>query len=759
MVHTQHPLLMRYAFAALSVGLIAWFEIATWPLFRGAPALPLAAAVVIAATLAGAGPGLFATVVGLAATRAIPGDALPASGVEAFAALAAFAGIGVAVSVLSLSRHLGSSRIRRILEGVSDGCAFLGVNWRWRFVNRAAAEAAGRSPEELVGKPVSEVFPHLADIPVLRALRRAMDEGIPGRLETWHAPRQCWFETNLYPTAEGVMIIARDVTDRRRAEDALRESERRLRAIFDQAIAGIAQTDPDGRFLHVNERYCEIAGRSAAELSNCSLADITHPDDLPRHQELFRGLMGTGDHFVTEARYVRPNGTVVWVRQQVSAVRDGDGAPRVGFAIVEEVTERKRAEAEKDEALSRERSARAEAEGANRSKDEFLAVLSHELRTPLTAITGWLRLLRLGAVDAEGSVRALEAVERNANVLARLVEDLLDASRIVSGKLKLEVRPVSLSATVRAALDVIGPAVEAKRIRVATRLGPDSDLVLGDPERLQQVLWNLLSNAVKHTPADGTIDVSSAKSNGSLVVTVSDSGPGISPELLPRVFERFHQADSTQNRRHSGLGLGLAVVRHVVEMHGGSVVAGSAGEGRGARFTVRLPSFAGIGEMPRAFDAGARQLAPIRARTPAPAASRDEKEIPALDGMRILLVEDEDDTRAVITRILRWRGAHVVACRSAAEARASMAKRRPDVLVSDIGMPGESGYSLIESVRAAERGRTRLPAIALSAYAQEAHRLHATASGYDAHVAKPVEPGTLVRAVAALRTGAVSTPR
>lgn len=776
MVRAQHPRLMRYAFAALTVGLLAWFELATWPLFRGAPLLPLAAAVVIAATLAGPGPGLFATLVGLAATRAIPAGGFPSGGVEAFAALAAFAGVGIAVSVLSLSRHLSRARIRTILEGVSDGCAFLGPAWTWRYVNRAAALSVGRASEELVGSGVSEVFPHLADLPALRALRRAMDEGIPGRIETWYAPQSRWYETNLYPTPEGVMILARDVTERRRAEESLRESERRLRALFDQAIAGIAQTDPEGRFLHVNERYCEIAGRSAAELAAGSLADITHPDDRRRHEALFRGLMGAGGDFVTEGRYVRPNGAVVWVRQQVSAVRDASGAPRWGFAIVEEITERKRAESDKDEALERERAARAEAESANRSKDEFLAVLSHELRTPLTAITGWLRLMRLGAVDPEGSARAFEAVERNADVLVRLVEDLLDASRIVSGKLKLEVRPVSLSGTIRAALDVIGPAVEAKRIRVAPRLGSDADLVLGDPERLQQVFWNLLSNAVKYTPAGGSIEVSSGRRNGTLVVTVSDSGPGIAPEMLPRIFERFHQADSTQNRRHSGLGLGLAIVRHVVEMHGGSVSAGSAGPGKGARFTVQLPSLAGVNGAPRGvfgMPSTAPELAPPPPaggsgpeRPPATAArgrpsSRHlQDEVPSLEGVRVLLVEDEEDTRAVITRILRWSGAEVSSCASVAEARAFLAEHRPDVLVSDIGLPDESGYALIESVRASEKGgASRLPAIALTAYAQESHRLRAAASGYDAHVAKPVEPATLIRTVAAVRDGPVSIHR
>jgi PAS domain S-box-containing protein len=753
---------MRYAFAALTVCILAWFELATWPLFRVSPYLPLAIGVVVAATLAGPGPGFFATALGLLAARLLP-PASPASWPEAYAPTAAFLGLGFAVSVLSLTGHVSRTRMRKILEGVSDGCAFLGPDWKYRFVNRAAAELSGRSSEELVGCGVSEVFPHVGDLPALRELRRAMDDGVPGRMETWYPPHERWYETNLYPADEGVMIIVRDVTERRRAEEALRESERRLRAIFEQSIAGIAQTDLEGRFLHVNERYCEIVGRSAADLSGRSLRDVTHPDDLPRHAALFQGLLEPGQDFVAEERYVRPNGAVVWVRKHLSAVRDGEGNPRFCFAIVEEITERKQAEAQKDEALFRERAARAEAESANRSKDDFLAVVSHELRTPLTAIMGWLRLMRLDAVDASSSSRALETVERNASILVRLVEDLLDASRIVSGKMKLDVRATPLSDAVRAALDVVRPAAEAKRIRITARLSPATDLVLGDPARLQQVVWNLLSNAVKFTPAGGSVDVASGRRNGSLAISVSDSGPGIAPEMLPRIFERFRQEESAQDRRHPGLGLGLAIVRHVVEMHGGTVRAESEGKGSGARFTVSLPPYAGDwrrhpDEPAARAEAAPEAMDPKSLPTTKDPATTDrfplERDAPSLTGTRVLLVEDEEDTRAVITRILAWGGADVYACASAREARARLLTQPPDVLVSDIGMPEESGYSLIESVRASERATGHhTPAIALTAYAHESHRRRALASGYDAHVAKPVEPVELVRAVAAVCGG------
>jgi len=729
----------RYGFALLSVAILAWFELATWPLFRVTPFLPLAAGVVIAAILAGPGPGLFATALGTAATRLLLHPVQPASGPESVAPLIAFVGIGIAVSVLSMERHSGRSRIRRILGGVSDGCAFFGPDWKCVYVNGVAASQTGRSPEQLVGSGISDVFPHAAGPSILRGVRLAIDEGIPGRYETFDSHFERWFETNLYPAPEGVTIIVRDVTVRRQAEDALRQSERRLRAIFDQAIAGIAQTDREGRFLMVNERYCEIVGRAASDLLTLRMGDITHPEDLPRNAALFEGLMGDGGNFVVEERYVRPDGSLVWVRKQVSAVREADGTPLSGFSIVEEITERKQAEAEKDEALRRERGARAEAEAANRSKDEFLAVVSHELRTPLTAMLGWLRLMKLGAVEASGTSRALETVERNADALVRLVEDLLDVSRISAGKLELDVRPVELSAVARAAMDTIRPGARAKRIALRSRIASDSCTVLGDPARLQQAVWNLLANAVKFTPAGGQVDVALERRNGTVLVSISDTGIGIASEFLPRVFDRFLQADGTQSRKHSGLGLGLSIVRHVVEMHGGTVRAESAGMGRGTTVTVTLPAHHAAATRP-ALVSGAG-IAEAERAVP----------LPSLAGVRVLLVEDEPDSRVLLSRVLSWRGAEVRAVSSAVEARASLAEWNPGVLLSDVAMPGESGYVLIEGIRDAERNSAkRLPAVALTAYAQDAHRAKALASGYDAHIPKPVEPALLIQTVAAL---------
>lgn len=692
----RHSRLTRFSFAFVSIGLLIALELISWPLFRKTPFVPLIG-------------GAF---------------------------------VGAALGVLSMERQSHRSRIRKILGGVSDGCGFLGRDWRFVYVNEAAGALSGRDPEELVGKQISEAFPHIAELPALREVRRAMDEEIPGRFETYYAPLGRWFETNLYPTQDGVTIIVRDVSEQREAEEALREGERQLRALLDQAIAGIAQTDPEGRFLLVNERYCDIVGRSAAELATMRLRDITHPDDLTRHAALFGGLMEGGGHFVAEERFLRPGGAVVWVRKQVSAVCDSDGTPRYAFAIVEEITERKQAEAEKDQALARERTARSDAENSNRSKDEFLAVVSHELRTPLTAILGWLRLMRMGAVETSSTSRALGTIERNAVVLVRLVEDLLDVSRIISGKLELEARMVPVSPIVRAAIEVIRPAAKAKNIEIVTQLLPDDLMISGDPARLQQAVWNLLSNAAKFTSAGGRIEVSMKRRDGCVLISVQDTGIGVEPEFLPRVFDRFQQADSTHVRRHPGLGLGLAIVRHIVEMHGGTVQAESAGPGRGATFIVQLPIERGT--LSRSLQAAGNGREPSQS-------DLQEGPLPSLRGARILLVEDEPDTRIVVNRILAWRGASVRACASAAEARLVLRRWKPDVLISDIGMPEESGYGLIEGLRAFERGHGgHIPAIALSAYAQEAHRNHAITSGYDTHVAKPVEPADLIQTVASL---------
>lgn len=381
--------------------------------------------------------------------------------------------------------------------------------------------------------------------------------------------------------------------------------------------------------------------------------------------------------------------------------------------------------------------ARAEAEAANRAKDEFLATLSHEIRTPLNAMMGWSQLLAKESLEEEVFARAVQSIARNTKVLSQLIQDLLDVSRIVTGKLRLEMRPVNLEPVILAAIDTVRPAAENKGVRIRTSIHSPIDLVSGDPARLQQVVWNLMSNAIKFTPSGGRVDVRLEQYGLSLKIIVSDTGKGVSSEFLPHIFERFRQADSSSTRAHGGLGLGLAIVRHIVELHGGVISAESAGEGRGATFIVELPFLA--------EDVGPAVAEPR---------STDEvrvDEIPNLAGVRVLVVDDEADARELLTTLLERFGANVRAVSSARDALNAIQIDRPDVLVSDIGMPSQDGYSLIRCVRAlsGERGGS-VPAVALTAYATGQDRDRALAAGFQGHISKPIEAAELVRAVACL---------
>ncbi len=411
---------------------------------------------------------------------------------------------------------------------------------------------------------------------------------------------------------------------------------------------------------------------------------------------------------------------------------------RANLDLKHEIGEREKAEEERAQLLVREQAARRQAEEANRIKDEFLATLSHELRTPLNAILGWAQMLRMTKLEEATASRAYATIERNARAQAQLISDLLDVSRIITGKLRLDQKPVDLAATVDAVLDTVRPAAEAKGIPITVHLAPAVSPVLGDPDRLQQVVWNLLSNAIKFTPIEGRVEVYLRQVEGNVEIAVSDTGSGILPAFLPFVFDRFRQAESTTTRSHGGLGLGLSIVRHLVELHGGTVAVESAGEGAGATFTVALPVRATFLPSP-----GPEQAAP-----PAAAGAWDAR---LLAGVRVLVVEDDEDTRELLVRALERGGAEVEEAASVAMALAALDRRLPDVLVSDIGMPGEDGYSLIRKLRASTRERgADLPAAALTAYARSEDRVQALQAGFQTHIAKPVDPSELVAIVARL---------
>jgi len=386
---------------------------------------------------------------------------------------------------------------------------------------------------------------------------------------------------------------------------------------------------------------------------------------------------------------------------------------------------------------------------ANHLKDEFLATVSHELRTPLSAMLMWARMLRDSRLDKERAAHGAEVIERSARTQARLVDDLLDMSRIMSGKMRLQMQTFDLNTALPSALEAVRPAADAKSLTIQCALNPTPLLVRGDPDRLGQVMWNLLSNATKFTPPGGHIELRTALVGSEVVVSVSDSGEGISPTFLTRVFDRFRQAESSSTRSHGGLGLGLAIVRHLIELHGGDVRAESEGEGRGATFTVTLP----------AADAVDEEVAAEQLRVAVANASRSSElgnGTGAVRGLRVLMVEDEPDTREALAFMLTQAGAVVRPVESAEAALAAIAEWRPDVLVSDIGLPREDGYALIRRVRALEEPDGTLPAVALTAYAQEQDRARALAAGYQAYLAKPVQPEELLAALGRLWSSSVS---
>jgi signal transduction histidine kinase/CheY-like chemotaxis protein len=420
--------------------------------------------------------------------------------------------------------------------------------------------------------------------------------------------------------------------------------------------------------------------------------------------------------------------------------------------IARDITERKRIEDVRAELLAREQEARRVAEDASRLKDDFLAMISHELRAPLTSILGWAQMLRAGTLDRNAAERALMTIERNVKSQAHLVGDLLDASRIATGTLSLEVKPVELKSIVEAAVDALRPSIESRQLRMQIVLEPWIGPFQGDPERLNQIVWNLLSNAIKFTPPGGLIEVRLERLGNKALLIISDTGQGIDPEFLPHIFDRFRQADSSARRQQGGLGLGLSIVKHIVELHAGAIYAYSAGVGKGSDFMITLPlavaetSLLSLpSEQAGQSEPGTLPWIPATEAAPPPARAM------ALRGARALVVDDDHDTREILSVMLRRYGAEIRTAGSVREALVAFGDWQPDVLVSDIGMPVEDGYALIRTIRARapEEGGT-VPAIALTAFAGVQDREMAIASGFHQHLSKPVEPVALARVVARL---------
>ena len=651
--------------------------------------------------------------------------------------------------------RLSEIRYRRLFEAAGAGGLVVDPRThRITDANPFMTELLGYTREEFLEKELCEIglFQNQAACEV--AFRELHEKGIfrdddlPVQTK---AGERLTLEVigNLYDEAgrQVIQCNIRDITGRNQAEEALRDSQAQLENMIGSAMDAIITIDSDQQIVFFNTAAEAMFGRSAQEAKGMPIDRLIPERFRHAHGEHVHNFGKTG---VTK-RSMGTLGAIYGLR------RDGNEFPieasisqvevkgqRLYTVILRDITERRHVEEERKRLLTREQAARQEAEAANRAKDDFLATVSHELRTPLNSILGWSTLLRNHGLDDATSVRALESIERNAKVQAQLIEDILDVSRIIVGKMSLESRPLDLEQIINAAIDTARPAADAKSIQIQTHCDTDVGLVSGDPGRLQQVVWNLLSNAVKFTPNGGRVDIRLERLDSDVQITVCDTGKGISADFLPLVFDRFRQADSTSTRKYGGLGLGLAIVRQIIEMHGGTVHAESRGEGQGATFTVRIP-IRGIGDKEDTKPRGGLVFPIVAQITPFVCS-------PQIYGLRVLLVDDQPDMLEMLRAALEQQcRAKVRTSVDVVTALDVFQQWKPDVLISDIAMPGEDGYTLITKVRALERqSGKRTPAIALTAYVRVEDRARVLQAGYDRFLPKPVEPSELFATLASL---------
>ncbi len=543
-----------------------------------------------------------------------------------------------------------------------------------------------------------------------------------------------------------------DIHERRQAEEALCVSEELNRRILDSSADCIKVLELDGRLISMNSPgMCMMEIDDLSRYAGTQWLDFWEGEAREAIVKAIKAARsGAVGRFIGLCKTM--GGTPKWWDVVISPILDQRGVAERLVSISRDITESKRIEEERNQLLAREQAARAQAEDANRLKDEFLATVSHELRAPLNSIQGWVKLLREGRLGPDEAARALETVERSARSQNRIISDLLDVSRIITGKLRLNVRPIEPAIVIESAVEALRPAADAKEINLEMVLDDSAGPISGDSDRLRQIVWNLVSNAIKFTPKNGRVEVRLERINSSVEIVVSDSGAGISPEFLPFVFDRFRQGDSSSSRRQGGLGLGLAIVRHLTEMHGGSVRAESIGQSKGATFVVKLPLMVANKQ---AVESARVQPAGEPGRTPL-------ESPPQLDGLRVLVVDDDPDARELVKTILTQCRAVVETAASAAEAISVITRhdgRQPDLLISDIEMPGADGYALIHKLREMEEQRGgHIPAVALTAYTRVEDRLRSFSSGFQMHVAKPIEPAELLTIVASL-TGRLAKQR
>jgi PAS domain S-box-containing protein len=638
-----------------------------------------------------------------------------------------------------------AQRFRLLVESLTDYAVFMiddsGVISSW---NPGVKLVLGYEADEFVGLPFAAIFTPedvarqrpAQELDRARTAGRSDDKRVHLRKDGRRFPADGVVTAIRSDAGDPIAYskVMHDISAQHSALEALRESEERYRLLVENVRDhAIFLLDADGLIASWTPEAGRMLGYGSEEIIGQHFRMLFTPDDQRRgipEQEL--AAAAAAGRAEGEGWRVRKDGSRLWGDEIVAPIHDESGQLR-GFAkITRDLTARQRAALEREQLY-------AEAQEANRLKDEFLGTVSHELRTPLNAILGWAHLLEEKGFDLDEARqrRAIRTIARNAEIQVQLVDDLLDVSRIICGKMRLHIQTTSLAEILNAAVDAVRPAATAKGIELRLNVGPASATIAADPDRLQQVVWNLLSNAIKFTSPGGFVELRAHQSDRATEIAVGDSGIGMTRDVLPFVFERFRQADSSTSRRHGGVGLGLAIVRHLVELHGGSVEAASAGQGRGATFTVRLPSVAAPQPAGTAYSR--------------PATSPPSDRLALLRNVRVMLVDDDEDTRDVVSTVLRQVGAEVLTVDSASQALVQIATQTPDVIIADIGMPDEDGYTFIQKVRRVEADRGgQLPAIALTAYARKEDRERALAAGYQMHLSKPFNPIAIVQAVAQL---------